>query len=94
MGPPEPPPFCSRWNKGRKWDGVGNWCDAETAQELTNYGMRLSAEPNMTLKPLFERVVSCVPEKRALTYLDGKGKEIDNHSFAEVSLQSAVDIPS
>jgi hypothetical protein len=23
----------TRWNKGRSWDGLGDWCDALTSEE-------------------------------------------------------------
>ena len=73
-----------RWNKGRGWDGIGPWCDPLTAEELAQDFYQLSTIPDATIMTLFEYVAPRVAEKRALTYLDGDGGEIENQSFGEV----------
>jgi len=72
----------NRWNKGRGWDGIGPWSDSVTASQVSE--LLLKTEANFTFKAAFERVVAHVGEKRALTYLDGKGCEVANYSFSEV----------
>jgi acyl-CoA synthetase (AMP-forming)/AMP-acid ligase II len=44
----------------------------------------------MTLSSFIQRAADVYPHKRALTYLDGKGKETDIQTFAEVSLGSKL----
>jgi hypothetical protein len=71
--------------KGRDWDGVGPYCDATTTEETAVKVMAWGQDDSMTLSSFIQRAAEVYPDKRALTYLDGKGKETDNQSFAEVS---------
>lgn len=84
-----PPPQVNspgRWNKGRAWEGVGPWCDDKTSEETCRYLETVARRPNITIAQLLDEMVPYYAEKRAITYLDGKGKEVENHSYGEVLL--------
>lgn len=75
----------ARWNKGRGWDGIGNWCDDATAEEICLAVDKLSAEDKrLTVVKAIKFLLSSYAEKRALTYLDGKGQEIEVQTFSDV----------
>lgn len=39
-----------RWDKGREWDGMGDWCDPVTAQECCTEAERVAwSEQDMDL---------------------------------------------
>lgn len=64
---------------------MGHYCDAATAEETVNKVLRWGSDERMTLSSFIQHAAAVYPDKRALTYLDGKGKETDIHTFAEVS---------
>eukprot|EP00624_Nannochloropsis_granulata_P005483 evm.model.NODE_390_length_22818_cov_35.022045.3 len=75
----------ARWNKGRSWDGIGKWCDDATAEEICLAVDKLSAEnKRLTVVKAIKFLLSSYADKRALTYLDGKGQEIEVQTFSDV----------
>ena len=75
----------ARWNKGRSWDGIGPWCDDATAEEICLGADKLSAEEKrLTVAEAIKFLLPSCGEKRALTYLDGKGHEIEVQTFSDV----------
>ena len=74
-----------RWNRGRDWDGLGAWADEKSAEEVCRAVEKLSAENRgLTVTQALEFLMQYVGDKRALTYLDGKGNEIEVQTFSDV----------
>ena len=82
-----PPPNggVGRWNKGREWNGIGSWCDDATATEICTLADEKSANvPDWNLAKALKFLLPYCGEKRALTYLDGKGNEVEVQTFSDV----------
>ncbi|TFJ86619.1 hypothetical protein NSK_002273 [Nannochloropsis salina CCMP1776] len=78
-------PAEGRWTKGRGWDGIGPWCDDATAEEICRAADKLSAEDKtLTVAKAIRFLLPFCGDKRALTYLDGKGAEIEVQTFSDV----------
>ncbi len=65
--------------------GVGSWCDDETAAEICTAVDELSqAQRGLTMAKALEALLPMCGDKRALTYLDGRGNELEVQTFSDV----------
>lgn len=57
--------------------GIGSWCDDETATDICHFAEKLSASNRgLTVPRALQALLPMCGDKRALTYLDGKGNEV------------------
>lgn len=71
-----------RWTKGRQWDGLSAYCDPATAEDMVKW-LDENLKLDDSVLTYLDYTVERLPEKRAVTYVDGKGKEISNVSYRE-----------
>lgn len=72
------------WNNAPS-QGVGSWCDDETATEICKMADELSLKNRgLSVAKALEALLPSCGDKRALTYLDGKGNELEVQSFSDV----------
>ena len=60
-----------RWNKGRNWNGLDDWCDPQTASEAVEW-LEENFNLNDSLLKYTDAMAARFPDKRAITYVDGK----------------------